>query len=1094
MTPLRFPRDWSTRLLFGFLGKPTPVVVSQRRPHHQDLRTVPVVWSLSLVVTCLPAFPTQTLAQGGSMAAAAAAFTGGAAGSVARPVKRLSLDVPISDTAAAAAAADVQVTLTWDVDSDLDLFVIEPSGERIYYRNLTSRTGGALDIDSNANCRIDGKRVENIRWPSGGAPVGEYKVQVSEYHPCGTSSSNYTVRIVNGASVQTFRGTISGRRTIDVATFHRRAGDPPRPVEQTQTECLNDAGSSPSPNNSAWDPVVGPCVTADEADVASFENLVEACRVCWLLHGDGSAQMRMSSLTTEQLQRTLDCIIAKLRQHEGRVTTLAGVGFLVGVIAAPAAGATVGLGAFFVTMKLAQRLGISPVETLANGLARIFGVESSNLSGLRAGATADAGGYTLKVQSTNPDALAFNFAANGDVELHFGRSEPAAFVWTLMDDDTPIGSLVVPYTPRTANRPPQPVSSIPAQTLMLGGEPLTVDADRYFTDPDGDALSYAVSSDRYDVASVTTSGTVITVTALAVGVATVTVTAVDPGGLTAQQTFSVTAVSQVAADDRPVLEALYHATNGPGWTESTNWLTDAPLSDWYGVTTNAAGSVTHLSLDRNELAGPIPVELGNLSSLTSLNLSSNGLSGRIPLELGNLSSLTSLSLWSNDLSGQIPVELGNLSSLTWLSLSWNDLGGPIPVELGNLSSLTSLYLTRNELVGPVPAWLRHLTQLRSLSLSNNDLTGTIPAELGDLVNLEGLYLGWNQLTGPIPSELGRLANLRNLDLAGNRLSGQIPTALGGLANLETLNLGRGRWSRSYYSLGNELSGSIPSQLGELENLTFLDLGGNRLSGQIPTVLSGLVNLEYLNLGRNGLTGPIPSQLGSLANLRSLYLYATDLTGPIPVELGNLSRLRHLDLSYTWGLTGPLPAALEPDEPEGVDQAAGLEELDIFVTQTCAPVEWQDWLATIEFYGPLCEVESDVIDIAVVYTPAARDEAGGTAAVEAAIDLMIAETNQAYEDSGVRYRLALVARSEVEYAQQYSALDLRRLENPSDGYMDEVPTMRDETGADLVHLIVGGSYNVCGQARLPGALGVTVLGCGGGSCRWSPWWATRCPRR
>ena len=605
------------------------------------------------------------------------------------------------------------------------------------------------------------------------------------------------------------------------------------------------------------------------------------------------------------------------------------------------------------------------------------------------------------------------------------------------------------------NRSPQPVGSIPAQTLTVGGQPVTVDVNRYFTDPDGDALSYAVSLNRHDIARVTTSATVLTVSGLAAGTVTVAVTAVDPGGLTAKQTFAVTA--EVAGDHRSILEALYHATNGSGWTESTNWLTDEPLSEWYGVTTNAAGSVTQLSLYRNELTGPIPVELGDLSSLTSLNLSSNGLTGPIPVELGDLSSLTSLNLSSNGLTGPIPVELGDLSSLTSLSLSWNrswslssdgltgpipvelgdlssltslnlssngltgpipvELGdlssltslnlssngltGPIPVELGDLSSLTSLSLSSNNLVGPVPAWLQRLTQLRSLSLSFNRLTGTIPAGLGDLVNLETLYLTENELTGSIPSELGGLSNLRNLNLGRNRLTGEIPTALGGLANLDYLDLGRGRWSRSYYSLGNELSGSIPSELGGLENLTFLDLGGNRLTGEIPTALGGLANLDYLNLGRNGLTGPIPSELGSLVNLQSLYLYATDLTGAIPPELGNLAKLRNLDLSYTWGLTGPLPAGLEPEESESVDEETGLEELDIFVTQTCAPGGWADWLATIEFYGPLCEVDTNVIDIAVVYTPTAREAAGGAAAVEAAIDLMIAETNQAYEDSGVR---------------------------------------------------------------------------------------------
>ena len=289
----------------------------------------------------------------------------------------------------------------------------------------------------------------------GEAPEGQYTVRVHEWANCETTRSNYTVRIVNGANIQTFPGIISGGETIEVATFHRRAGDPPRPVEQTQDECLNDARARPLPSNPAWDPMVGPCVEADAADAASFENLVEACRVCWLLHGDGSSQMRVSSfLTTEELQKILDCIIAELRQRERAITTIAGVGFVIAAIASAPATVTLGLGGFAVTMALARAGGISPVETLANGLARILGIEI----GGGAGAVAGVGNnYTFKVQSTNPDVLGFDFATNGNLEFHFGRSEPAAFVWTLMEGDTPIGSLVLPYTPRGGPVPVLPV-------------------------------------------------------------------------------------------------------------------------------------------------------------------------------------------------------------------------------------------------------------------------------------------------------------------------------------------------------------------------------------------------------------------------------------------------------------------------------------------------------------------------------------------------------------------------------------------------------------------------------------------------------------
>ena len=115
-------------------------------------------------------------------------------------------------------------------------------------------------------------------------------------------------------------------------------------------------------------------------------------------------------------------------------------------------------------------------------------------------------------------------------------------------------------------------------------------------------------------------------------------------------------------------------------------------------------------------------------------------------------------------------------------------------------------------------------------------------------------------------------------------------------------------------------------------------------------------------------------------------------------------LERLNLHGNWGLSGPLPSGL---------RGAPLESQVIFSTQTCAPAAWRDWLRTID--GGLCGAGTDVtIDVAVVYTPAAREAAGGADAIEAAIDLVVAETNQAYVASSVHHRLALVESSEVSY--------------------------------------------------------------------------------
>ena len=78
---------------------------------------------------------------------------------------------------------------------------------------------------------------------------------------------------------------------------------------------------------------------------------------------------------------------------------------------------------------------------------------------------------------------------------------------------------------------------------------------------------------------------------------------------------------------------------GASWITSTNWLSDRPLNEWHGVTTNSDGRVAELWLIRNQLAGPIPAGLGALTNLKVLSLWGNELTGPIPAELGALTNL-----------------------------------------------------------------------------------------------------------------------------------------------------------------------------------------------------------------------------------------------------------------------------------------------------------------------------------------------------------------------------------------------------------------------------------------------------------------------
>ena len=97
-----------------------------------------------------------------------------------------------------------------------------------------------------------------------------------------------------------------------------------------------------------------------------------------------------------------------------------------------------------------------------------------------------------------------------------------------------------------------------------------------------------------------------------------------------------------SAADKAVLEAFFDATGGVNWSNSTNWKTDRPLSEWFGVTAGASAPmqdgtteirVTGLALADNNLTGQIPRELADLPQLATLVLNGNNLTGTIPEEL-----------------------------------------------------------------------------------------------------------------------------------------------------------------------------------------------------------------------------------------------------------------------------------------------------------------------------------------------------------------------------------------------------------------------------------------------------------------------------
>ena len=93
------------------------------------------------------------------------------------------------------------------------------------------------------------------------------------------------------------------------------------------------------------------------------------------------------------------------------------------------------------------------------------------------------------------------------------------------------------FTVTAVNQGPVLTDTIPHQDLVVGGT-VTLDVSGTFTDPDGDTLTLTVESEDTTVATASLDGTMLTLVGIDVGTSFVSLTATDPGGLSAGQTFA----------------------------------------------------------------------------------------------------------------------------------------------------------------------------------------------------------------------------------------------------------------------------------------------------------------------------------------------------------------------------------------------------------------------------------------------------------------------------------------------------------------------------------------------------------------------------
>jgi hypothetical protein len=267
-------------------------------------------------------------------------------------------------------------------------------------------------------------------------------------------------------------------------------------------------------------------------------------------------------------------------------------------------------------------------------------------------------------------------------------------------------------------------------------------------------------------------------------------TGVDPSY---QRDFWEYSSPTINSQDSLALVALYNSTDGTNWTDHKNWLTNSPLSTWYGVTITGT-RVSKIALANNQLNDSIPSSIGNLDSLHTLDVNHNQLNDSIPVELHKLKHLYYLDLSNNQLSGYIPPSLTKMKRLEYLYLDSNQLAGRIPPSFGELVNLIEFNARLNDLRDSIPSGLGDLMKLQYLNLSHNKLTGTIPTTFGNLTAIRRLVLSHNRLTGNIPSSFNNLTMQNTLAVGFNDLSGSVPGLLTALPQLRVLRLIHNRYT------------------------------------------------------------------------------------------------------------------------------------------------------------------------------------------------------------------------------------------------------------------------------------------------------------